>query len=132
MGTGPNGSGVTITPASQVQRETRQERDLRLRREYAERMQSHYAAQDAFAAQGGASDVALKKAAPHENKALAGPPENKGPANPPGGETADDLMALSKRALQALAEDRRVTVTRADGRTDREPTKDDYVRALAP
>lgn len=138
MGTGPSGSGVTISkPEQGAPRETYAERELRLRIERRQRLDAHQAAQQAFLAERAAGGVKME--APHEDKALPPPPEDKVapvpekklPANPREGEAAEDLAAQSKRTLMALAEDRGVTVTRADGRTDLEPTKSDYVRALA-
>lgn len=129
MGTGPDGSGVTISkPDPNAPRETYAERQLRERVERRRRLEAHQEEQREFLAAQGAK---MQPAGHYEDKALPGPPENKAPANPSEGESAEDLDKLSKAALRALAEDRNVTVTRGDGRTDLEPTKTDYVGALS-
>ena len=70
-----------------------------------------------------AEKAAEQKAAevPPENKAMLGAPENK---------DTQDLSALTLAELKALAEERGVTVERADGKPGA-PTKADYVRALS-
>lgn len=120
MGIGPNGSGVTITKLEPgAPRETYQQRQLRARQAHAEKLREHRARQDAFLAE-------QKVDVPHEDKMLR--PEMATKAEP--AFTRADLEVHSKRVLVGMAEERGVTVVRADGRTDLEPTKDDYVRAL--
>lgn len=116
VGSGPNGSGVTISkPDPNAQRETLQQRESRARQERAERMRQHAESEAAFQA---------KQQPPHEDKALR--PRRQTKARPT--ETAEDLAALSMNAIQALAEERGIIVTNPDGD---EPTRDDYVRTLA-
>lgn len=87
--------------------------------DYRDRLRKHYDAQDAFAAE------YERTHGPPGTKALEGAPENKMLAGDAAG-----LENKSKAELRALAAERGVEVTRADGRTDLEPTRDDYLRAL--
>ena len=91
------------------------ERQTILRKERAERLAAHHKRDQEYQERG---EAMFKDDVPPENKEDA-PPENK------------DLGAMSKEDLVALAEKRNVTVTRADGREDLEPTKDDYLKALS-
>lgn len=116
MGAGTDGSGVVIRkPDPNAPRETYQERQRRERMAHAQNIREHEARQAEFAA---------KQQPPHEDKALR--PARQTKARPT--ETAEDLAALSLNALQAVAEERGIVVTNPDGH---EPTRDDYVRALA-
>lgn len=91
--------------------------------DYARRMAEHRARQDAFLG----TPISGGKVEPsHEDKMLRADAATK--AEP--AFTRADLEAHSKRVLVGMAEEANVAVVRADGRTDLEPTKDDYVRAL--
>lgn len=86
MGSGPRGSGVTITKAEAFtpSDESPQERALRERKERRARIDAHQAADRAFQAEQAAR---FKKEAPHEDKMLrepsvedkAGSEEHEGP-----------------------------------------------------
>lgn len=91
------------------------ERQLKARQERRARLDAHREAQDAY--------IAEQK----EAKAMGGAPENK---MLPGPATKAELEAMDVADLKALAEERKVTVVRTDGREDLDPRKSDYIAAL--
>lgn len=75
MGTGPEGSGVTITPAAKFEDDglSPEQRGLKQRRERRARLDAHHAADVAFQC----GEKAEAPGAEDEDKQDPGPPENK-------------------------------------------------------